>query len=193
MVQVNLTGGEPLIRDDLEQLVEGARALDLYMNLITSGIPLRQERLARLRELGLDNVQLSIQDVTPAASDRIAGLRSFDRKREVAGWVKALGMPLTLNVVLHRDNLDHVAELIALAESMGADRLELANTQYLGWALVNRRALLPSPRAARARPRGRRWPRGSGCGAGWKCCSSRPTTTPSSRRRAWTAGRAGSS
>jgi PqqA peptide cyclase len=165
VVQVNLTGGEPLVRDDLEQLVEGARALDLYTNLITSGIPLRRERLVRLRELGLDNVQLSIQDVTPAGSDRIAGLRSFDRKREVAGWVKAIGMPLTLNVVLHRDNLDHVAELIALAESMNAERLELANTQYLGWALTNRRALLPSREqlerarevavAARQRLRGR--------------------------------------
>ncbi|HEX2483372.1 MAG TPA: pyrroloquinoline quinone biosynthesis protein PqqE, partial [Methylomirabilota bacterium] len=165
VVQVNLTGGEPLVRDDLEQLVEGARALDLYTNLITSGIPLRRERLVRLRELGLDNVQLSIQDVTPADSDRIAGLRSFDRKREVAGWVKAIGMPLTLNVVLHRDNLDHVAELITLAESMDAERLELANTQYLGWALTNRRALLPSREqlerareiavAARQRLRGR--------------------------------------
>jgi pyrroloquinoline quinone biosynthesis protein E len=152
VVQLNLTGGEPLVRDDLEQLVEGARALDLYMNLITSGVPLRRERLARLRELGLDNVQLSIQDVTAAESDRIAGLRAYDRKREVATWVKALGMPLTLNVVLHRDNLDHVPGLIALAESMGADRLELANTQYLGWALATRQALLPSrERLARAR------------------------------------------
>jgi pyrroloquinoline quinone biosynthesis protein E len=165
VVQLNLTGGEPLVRDDLEQLVERARALDLYTNLITSGIPLRRERLARLRALGLDNVQLSIQDVTAGGSDRIAGLPSFDRKREVAGWVKALGLPLTLNVVLHRDNLDHVADLIALAESMEADRLELANTQYLGWALANRRALLPSREqlerareiavAARRRLRGR--------------------------------------
>jgi pyrroloquinoline quinone biosynthesis protein E len=165
VVQLNLTGGEPLVRDDLEPLVEAARGLDLYTNLITSGIPLRRERLARLRELGLDNLQLSIQDVAAAGSDRIAGLRSFDRKREVAGWVKALGMPLTLNVVLHRDNLDHVAELVALAEELRADRLELANTQYLGWALVNRKALLPSREqlerarevalAARQRLRGR--------------------------------------
>jgi pyrroloquinoline quinone biosynthesis protein E len=165
VVQLNLTGGEPLVRDDLEPMIETARRLDLYTNLITSGIPLRRERLARLRELGLDNLQLSIQDTTAAASDRIAGLRSFDRKRQVADWVKALGMPLTLNVVLHRDNLDHVAELIALAESMRADRLELANTQYLGWALANRKALLPSPAqlerarevavAARQRLRGR--------------------------------------
>jgi pyrroloquinoline quinone biosynthesis protein E len=144
VVQLNLTGGEPLVRDDLEQLVERARQLDLYTNLITSGIPLAPERLRRLRALGLDNVQLSVQDVSPAPSDRIAGLRSFERKIEVAGWVKDLGMPLTLNVVLHRDNLDHTAEIIALAERFSADRLELANTQYLGWALVNRAALLPT-------------------------------------------------
>ena len=144
VVQLNLTGGEPLIRDDLERLVERARALDLYTNLITSGIPLTHERLAGLRALGLDNVQVSIQDVTAAGSDRIAGLRSFERKLEVARWVKDLGMPLTMNTVLHRDNLDHVAEVVALAESLGADRLELANTQYLGWALLNRRALLPT-------------------------------------------------
>ena len=144
VVQLNLTGGEPLVRDDLEALIEEARRLDLYTNLITSGIPLRRERLARFRELGLDNVQISIQDVTAAASDRIAGLRSFDRKLDVAAWVKELGFPLTLNTVLHRDNLDHVAEVIALAERLQADRLELANTQYLGWALANRAALLPT-------------------------------------------------
>jgi pyrroloquinoline quinone biosynthesis protein E len=144
VVQLNLTGGEPLLRDDLESLVDGARALDLYTNLITSGIPLARERLARLRARGLDNVQLSIQDVDPAASDEIAGLRAFERKLAVAAWVKELGIPLTLNVVLHRRNLERVAEAIALAERLGADRLELANAQYLGWALVNRAALLPS-------------------------------------------------
>jgi pyrroloquinoline quinone biosynthesis protein E len=144
VVQLNLTGGEPLVRDDLEALVAEARRLDLYTNLITSGIPLRRERLARLRELGLDNVQISIQDVTAAGSDRIAGLRSFDRKLEVAAWVKELGFPLTLNTVLHRENLDRVADTIALAERLRADRLELANTQYLGWALANRAALLPT-------------------------------------------------
>jgi pyrroloquinoline quinone biosynthesis protein E len=144
VVQLNLTGGEPLVRDDLEALVEGARGLDLYTNLITSGIPLTRERLAGLRALGLDSVQISVQDVAAAASDRIAGLRSFDRKLEVARWVKELGMPLTLNTVLHRDNLEHVPDVIALAERLAADRLELANTQYVGWALVNRRALLPT-------------------------------------------------
>src|SRR5215813_2977162 len=144
VVQLNLSGGEPLVRDDLEALIADARRLDLYTNLITSGIPLTRERLGRFRDLGLDAVQLSIQDVTAPASDRIAGLRSFDRKLEVARWVKELGFPLTLNTVLHRDNLDRVADVIALAERLGVERLELANTQYLGWALANRRALLPT-------------------------------------------------
>src|SRR5207247_7112942 len=120
------------------------RAVDLYTNLITSGIPLSRERLARLRPLGLDNVQVSIQDVAAPSSDRIAGLRAFERKLEVARWVKELGFPLTLNVVLHRENLGHIEEIVALAEALAADRLELANTQYVGWALVNRRALLPT-------------------------------------------------
>jgi len=144
VVQLHLTGGEPLLRDDLEALIEGARAVDLYTNLITSGIPLSRERLARLRPLGLDNVQVSIQDVAAPSSDRIAGLRAFERKLEVARWVKELGFPLTLNVVLHRENLGHIEEIVALAEALAADRLELANTQYVGWALVNRRALLPT-------------------------------------------------
>jgi pyrroloquinoline quinone biosynthesis protein E len=152
VVQLNLTGGEPLVRDDLEALIEEARRLDLYTNLITSGIPLTRERLARFRALGLDNVQISIQDTEAAASDRIAGRRSFDRKRLVAAWVKELGFPLTLNTVLHRENLDRTAEVVALAESLVADRLELANTQYLGWALPNRAALLPT-RAQLARAR----------------------------------------
>jgi pyrroloquinoline quinone biosynthesis protein E len=149
VVQLHLTGGEPLVRRDLEELIQEGRALDLYTNLITSGIPLTRERLGRFRELGLDAVQVSVQDVAAASSDRIAGLASFDRKLQVARWVKELGFPLTLNVVLHRDNLGHIDEIVELAESLEADRLELANTQYLGWALLNRRALLPT-RAALA-------------------------------------------
>jgi len=144
VVQVNLTGGEPLVRGDLEELIEEAHARELYTNLITSGIPLTRERLARFRRLGLDNVQLSIQDAREAESDAIAGLRSFERKLEVARSVKELGFPLTVNTVLHRGNLDRIGEVIALAEELRADWLELANAQYLGWALENRRALLPT-------------------------------------------------
>jgi pyrroloquinoline quinone biosynthesis protein E len=144
VVQVSLTGGEPCVRDDLEEIVAGARRLDLYTNLATSGVPLPRERLERLKRAGLDNVQISIQDVSADASDAIAGLESFERKLEVARAAKEIGFPLTLNVVLHRGNLQRVAEVIELAERLSADRLELANAQYVGWALVNRPALLPT-------------------------------------------------
>jgi PqqA peptide cyclase len=144
VVQVSLTGGEPCVRDDLEEIVAGARRLDLYTNLATSAVPLPRERLERLRRAGLDNVQISIQDVAAKASDEVAGLASFERKLEAARAAKEIGFPLTLNFVLHRGNLQRIGEVIALAESLAADRLELANTQYVGWALLNRAALLPT-------------------------------------------------
>jgi pyrroloquinoline quinone biosynthesis protein E len=144
VVQLNLTGGEPLLRDDLEPLIERASKLELYTNLITSGIPLTIERLSRLRALGLNSMQVSVQSAKPSVSDRIAGTPSFNRKLEVMQWVTSLELPLTMNVVLHRENISEIEELIALAESVSADRLELANTQYLGWALKNRVALLPT-------------------------------------------------
>jgi PqqA peptide cyclase len=161
VVQLNLSGGEPLLRRDLEALVEEAERLQLYTNLITSALPLKRERLAHLRDLGLDNVQISIQDTTADAAERIAGRRSFEHKLTAARWVKELDLPLTVNVVLHRENIDRIEDIVALAESLNADRLELANTQYLGWALANRSALLPSAeqlasgrvRAQRARER----------------------------------------
>jgi pyrroloquinoline quinone biosynthesis protein E len=165
VVQLNLTGGEPLLRADLEAIVASARGHGLYTNLITSGLPLERERLAALKGAGLDAVQLSLQDVARAPAARIAGVDRLDAKLQVAGWVRALALPLTLNVVLHRENLERVGALIDLAERLGADRLELANTQYLGWALENREHLLPTRaqlesarevvRGARARLRGR--------------------------------------
>ena len=187
VVQLHLTGGEPLARTDLEALVQGARWLGLYTNLITSGVPLTRDRLRALRDAGLDNVQLSVQDVEEERSDRIAGYRAFRAKMEVAQWVKAEGLPLTLNVVLHRSNLDRVEEVVVLAERLRVDRLELANTQYHGWALKNRDQLLPTQaqlerawdvaEAARARLAGRmeiayvtpdyysQWPKA--CMEGW--------------------------
>ena len=164
-LQLNLSGGEPLLRKDLEALVAGAQKLDFYTNLITSGVPLTRERLERLRDAGLSSVQVSIQDSRPSEAARIAGRDSFEQKLTVCRWVKELGLPLTVNTVLHRENLSRTGELIALAESLGADRLELANTQYLAWALQNRSALLPSrsqldeardvARAAQARLKGK--------------------------------------
>ena len=144
VMQVTLTGGEPLLRHDLELLVREARALELYTTLITSGIPLERERLVRLHEAGLDGLQLSIQDTDSATAARIAGVDALKQKAYVAAWARELGIPLTVNVVLHRQNLARLPELIALAESWGAERLELAHVQYLGWALENRAALLPT-------------------------------------------------
>ncbi len=144
VVQLHLTGGEPLARKDLESLVVGARKLDLYTNLITSGVPLTRDRLAALKDAGLDAVQLSVQGVDRETSDRIAGYACFDEKMAVAAWVRELDLPLTVNIVLHRENIDRVKEAIWLGERLGAHRLELANTQYLGWAHTNRTALMPT-------------------------------------------------
>ncbi|NGZ95750.1 MAG: pyrroloquinoline quinone biosynthesis protein PqqE, partial [Nitrospira sp. WS110] len=144
VVQLNLTGGEPLLRNDLELLVEKAGRLDLYTNLITSGVPLTFERLTRLRDMGLDSVQISIQSTKRSVSDRLAGMPSFSRKLDAMRWARSLDLPLTLNVVLHRENMAEIEELIELAERVSADRLELANAQYLGWALKNRETLLPA-------------------------------------------------
>lgn len=143
-LQLHLSGGEPLLRRDITAIVRAANTAGLYTNLITSGLGLSERRARELRDAGLDHVQVSVQAAEAATSDAIAGLRSFGRKLSVARLVKSLGWPLTLNVVLHRHNLDQVGEIIDLAESLGADRLELANTQYYGWALANRAVLLPS-------------------------------------------------
>jgi len=147
VLQVNLTGGEPLVRDDLEELVATARAHELYVNLITSGVPLDHARLQRLKAAGLDSLQLSVQDTDGEGGRWIAGRDCLDAKLEVAAAARALEIPMTLNVVIHRGNIARVPDFVALAERVGAERLELANTQYLGWALLNREALLPSQAA----------------------------------------------
>jgi pyrroloquinoline quinone biosynthesis protein E len=116
----------------------------MYSNLVTSAMGFSRRRAEELREAGLDHVQVSIQADEPHTSDQLAGVASFHRKIDAAKLVKELGWPLTLNVVLHRQNIDRIGALIAAAEELGADRLELANTQYYGWALRNRGALLPS-------------------------------------------------
>jgi pyrroloquinoline quinone biosynthesis protein E len=143
VAQLHLSGGEPLLRDDLVDLVRGARRSGLYTNLVTSAVPLERERLAALRDAGLDCVQVSVQDASAESSDGIAGARSYEQKLAAARWTRELGMALTINVVLHRHNLDRIAGHITLAEELGAHRVELANTQYHGWALANRAALLP--------------------------------------------------
>jgi pyrroloquinoline quinone biosynthesis protein E len=144
VLQLALTGGEPLIRRDVEELCRVSAQVGLYSTLVTAGTPFTRKRAEALREAGLDHVQISIQDSDPAESDRIAGTRAFDRKIEAAKIARELGFPLTVNVVLHRQNLDRIDEIIELAERLDARRLELANTQYQGWALHNRAALMPT-------------------------------------------------
>jgi pyrroloquinoline quinone biosynthesis protein E len=144
VVQLALTGGEPMVRRDLDELVAAARDAGLYSTLVTAGTTLTRERAARLREMGLDHVQVSIQSPDPAENDRIAGVRSFEKKLAAARAARALGFPLTINCVLHRQNLDRIEEILALAEQLDAQRLELANTQYYGWAVANRGALMPT-------------------------------------------------
>jgi pyrroloquinoline quinone biosynthesis protein E len=164
VLQLHLSGGEPLQRRDLVEITRSASELGLYTNLITSALGLSSRRAEQLRSAGLDHVQISIQADAPALSDRIAGTPSFGRKIAAARLVKELGWPLTLNVVLHRHNIDRVARILDVAEELRADRIELANTQYYGWARHNRDALLPGQaqleraeavvRAARERLRG---------------------------------------
>jgi pyrroloquinoline quinone biosynthesis protein E len=144
VVEVHFSGGEPLLRDDLEILVRHANAVEMYTNLITSGVGLTAERALRLRDAGLANVQVSFQAGERKLSDRIGGYKAFERKREAVEAVKNADIHLSLNVVLHRLNLDYLNEIIELAETLGAERLELANTQYYHWALLNRDRLLPS-------------------------------------------------
>jgi pyrroloquinoline quinone biosynthesis protein E len=160
VVHAGLTGGEPTLRPDLERIVRGAAESGLYAHLVTAGTTLDADGLAALRKAGLRSVQLSIQDADPAGSDAIAGVPAFEKKLAFAASVRAEGLPLTLNFVLHRRNLGRVREIVALARRLGADRLELANTQYYGWALVNRDVLLPTreqlDEAARAVAQARR-------------------------------------
>jgi len=145
VLQVHLSGGEPTARKDLPALVAAAHGCGLYTNLITAGVLLMRESLSALIARGLDHVQLSIQDSEPVNAERIGHFRGgHARKLEVAGWVREAGLPLTVNAVVHRQNLDHLEDIIALAHSLDAHRLEIAHVQYYGWALENRAALMPT-------------------------------------------------
>ncbi|MEV0233447.1 pyrroloquinoline quinone biosynthesis protein PqqE [Nonomuraea sp. NPDC050786] len=144
VVHAHLSGGEPLLRRDLARIVATADREGVYTQLVTSGVGLTGRRLAELAEAGLRSVQLSVQSAAERESDEIAGVRSFARKERAAAVVTAAGLPLGLNVVLHRANLDAVGEIIELGLAWGAERIELANTQFYGWGLLNRAALLPT-------------------------------------------------
>ena len=144
VVQLHFSGGEPLLRTDLEILVRRARDLEFYTNLITSGAGLTRERAEALADCGLDNVQLSIQASTSELNNWIGGRKSYQEKVEAAEIIRDSRLAFSMNVVLHRLNLDELEQIIDLCAAWGAERLELANTQYYGWALVNREGLLPT-------------------------------------------------
>ena len=143
-VQLGLSGGEPLVRDDLEIIVAEAHRLGYYTNLLTSGVGLTEARAASLKAAGLEHVQLSFQDSTREMNDFLSHTKTFALKNKVAAIIKAQGWPMVMNVVIHRMNIDHIDRIIEMAVEMGAEYLELANTQYYSWAYLNREQLLPT-------------------------------------------------
>ncbi|KAF1022547.1 MAG: putative mycofactocin radical SAM maturase MftC [Paracidovorax wautersii] len=142
--QLGFSGGEPLLREDLEELVAEARRLGFYTNLITSGVGLTEQRIGALKAAGLDHIQLSFQDSTREMNDFLSNTKTFALKQRVAELIKRHDYPMVMNCVLHRYNLPHIAQIIDMALAMGAEYLELANTQYYGWALKNRAQLMPT-------------------------------------------------
>jgi pyrroloquinoline quinone biosynthesis protein E len=143
-VQLGISGGEPLMRDDVETMVAETASMGYYVNLITSGVGLTEKRIAAFREGGLGQIQLSFQDSTRELNDFLSSTRTFDLKSKVAKLIKQYEYPMVLNVVLHRLNIDHIQQILEMAEAMGAEHVELANTQYYAWAFVNRKQLMPS-------------------------------------------------
>ena len=152
VLQIGLSGGEPLARRDLAELVRGAREAKHYTKLITSGVGLDENRARDLRDAGLDSVQLSFQSDHFDLADEIAGAHAHQRKLDAAAIIRATGISLSLNFVIHRRNIDRLPQIIELTETLNAGRVELANVQFYGWAFLNRAALLPTrEQVARAR------------------------------------------
>jgi pyrroloquinoline quinone biosynthesis protein E len=145
VLQLHLSGGEPAARSDLEEIVAHCARLELYTNLITSGVLLNDDRLKTLADVGLDHVQLSLQDVDPMNADHIAGFKGGHAKKLALGLaVVKLGLPLTVNAVIHRQNIGSIEDMVRLSLDMGARRVEIAHVQYYGWALKNRSHLMPT-------------------------------------------------
>ncbi len=143
-IQLGISGGEPLLRDDIEEIVAEAHKLGYYSNLITSGVGLTEKRIQAFREAGLDHIQLSMHDITEEINNFITNTKTFQLKQKVAAMIKGHGYPMVLNVVIHRYNIEHIGQILEMAEALGADYVELANTQYYGWSLVNRSQLMPT-------------------------------------------------
>ena len=143
-LQLGISGGEPLLRDDIEELVSEAGGLGYYSNLITSGVGLTEKRIAEFKRGGLDHIQLSMHDITKEINNFITDTNTFELKKKVAAMIKEYDYPMVLNVVIHRYNIEHIGEILDMAEQIGANYVELANTQYYGWSLVNRAQLMPT-------------------------------------------------
>jgi pyrroloquinoline quinone biosynthesis protein E len=144
VLQADFTGGEPLTRPDILELIRAARAAGLYVNLITSGLPLDEFRLDALVQAGLDHFQLSFQGAREEIAQEISGTKAHSQKLRVLEWLKRHRVAVTLNFVIHRRNIEQLPEMLALAESSSASRVEFANVQYYGWAFANRDSLLPT-------------------------------------------------
>jgi PqqA peptide cyclase len=144
VLHAHFTGGEPLARPDLTELIAGARTAGLYTNLITSGIGLAEARLQALVDAGLDHIQLSFQDSREGAANWIAGAKAHGHKIELSRIIRRHKIAFTVNLVIHRQNIDHIEEMVSFIEQLSPDRMEIAHTQYYGWALRNRAALLPT-------------------------------------------------
>jgi len=144
VLQADFTGGEPLARTDIVDLIRAARAAGLYVNLITSGLPMDEAKLAALVEAGLDHIQLSFQGAREDTANEISGTKSHAHKLRVLEWVKQHRVALTLNFVIHRRNIDQLEEMVTLAGSSSATRIEFASVQYYGWAFANRESLMPT-------------------------------------------------
>jgi pyrroloquinoline quinone biosynthesis protein E len=144
VLQIDFTGGEPLARPDLVELVRNAREAGLYVNLITSGMPLDEARLDEIVQAGLDHIQLSFQGATEESANEFSGTKAHAQKLRVLEWLKRRRVALTLNFVIHRRNMDQIPEMLAIAETSSANRIEFANVQYYGWAFANRENLLPT-------------------------------------------------
>lgn len=142
--QLGFSGGEPLVRRDLETLIAEGRRLGYYSNLITSGIGMDEDRVAAFKEAGLDHIQISFQASNEELNNFLGGTRSFEHKLKMARAVKRMGYPMVLNVVIHRENIDQIRDILEMAIALDADYVELASTQYYGWALLNRDRLLPT-------------------------------------------------
>src|SRR5579862_5785285 len=144
VLQADFTGGEPLARPDILDLIRSARAAGLYVNLITSGLPLDEQKLAQLVEAGLDHIQLSFQGADADTAEEISGTKSHAQKLRVLEWLKKVRVAVTLNFVIHRRNIDQIDDMLKIAESSSATRIEFANVQYYGWGFANRDSLLPT-------------------------------------------------